>query len=142
MAQVKSFEVSFANGNTQVVEAFSLDQAKSIVRESLGVARLPNKTVFSKGVAVAVVNGKSETLLLWDKEEKAKAKAKAKANKSITAVVFIFKLKDGREIEIAETAQDRAKAKLREVLGVSRLPNGTTFEKVEKIVERKMQKAA
>lgn len=134
MAQVKEF-VFIVGGdvsNEAIVRAYSVDQAKRLLREGLGVKRLPSKTV------IASVTNTDEMVddltLQWEKEETANKKKEKKELKDLgrLVTVFLFTMKDGTVHEIVETAETRAKALLREKLNVARLPAGIISQKVEK----------
>lgn len=141
MAQVKEFVFMVGGESSEsTIFAFSIDQAKRLLREALGnLKRLPKGTVLLSASPTDKLADNDVTTLQWEKEEVATAKKERKELKSSgrLVTVFVFTMKDGSQIEIVETAQTRAKALLREKLNVARLPSGITCEKVEKIAPLK-----
>lgn len=143
-SQVKAFSF-LVGGETleTIIYAFSIDQAKRMLRNALKVSRLPKGTIIQSSTPTDCPPDIDVTELDTERKEVKNQKAVRKEHKLSGRIttVFIFKLKDGREIEIQETAQTRAKVLLRELLQVARLPSGITCEKVEKVLDL-MQEAA
>jgi len=138
MTQVKEF-CFHVGGDTRetIIRAYSIDQAKRLLREALGVTRLPAKTVLvSSAPSTETVDDLS---LVWEKEEVAVKKKEKKELKDSgrLVTVFLFTMKDGTVHEIVETAETRAKVLLREKLNVARLPSGIISQKVEKVAPMK-----
>jgi hypothetical protein len=137
-SQVKAFSF-LVGGETleTIIYAFSIDQAKRLLRNALQVARLPKGTIIQSSSPTDCPPDIDMTELDTERKEVKDQKAARKEHKlsGRLTTVFVFKLKDGREIEIQETAQTRAKVLLRELLKVARLPSGITCEKVEKVLD-------
>lgn len=138
MAQVKEFTfVVGGDVRETIIRAYSIDQAKRLLREALNVTRLPAKTILvSSTPSTETVD---DLNLVWEKEEVATKKREKKELKDSgrLVTVFLFTMKDGTVHEIVETAETRAKVLLREKLNVARLPSGIISQKIEKVAPLK-----